>query len=229
MRLIVALDFDNEHSALALVDQLDPMLCALKVGLEMYTLLGPNFVRLLRSRGFKVFLDLKFHDIPNTVARACQSAAELGVWMLNLHATGGLSMMQNARQALEAYGPSRPLLIAVTVLTSMSPKELAALGITTSLEHFVTQLAVSAKEAGLDGVVSSALEVPAVKTACGREFLTITPGIRMAHDTKDDQTRTVSPTEAIKAGSDYLVVGRPITRALKPADVVRNLLLTLKT
>ena len=229
MRLIVALDFDNEYSALVLVDQLDPMLCALKVGLEMFTLLGPNFIRLLRSRGFKVFLDLKFHDIPNTVARACQSAAELGVWMLNLHASGGLSMMQHAKKALEAFGPSRPLLIAVTVLTSMSKKDLATIGIEMPLEQYVTELALSTKEAGLDGVVSSALEVPAIKAACGSEFLTVTPGIRMPSDNKDDQTRTMTPAQAITAGSDYLVVGRPITRALNPADVVRTLLLTLKT
>ena len=229
MRLIVALDFDNEYSALVLVDQLDPMLCALKVGLEMFTLLGPNFIRLLRSRGFKVFLDLKFHDIPNTVARACQSAAELGVWMLNLHASGGLSMMQHAKKALEAFGPSRPLLIAVTVLTSMSKKDLATIGIEMPLEQYVTELALSTKEAGLDGVVSSALEVAAIKAACGSEFLTVTPGIRMPSDNKDDQTRTMTPAQAITAGSDYLVVGRPITRALNPADVVRTLLLTLKT
>ena len=229
MRLIVALDFDNEYSALMLVDQLDPMLCALKVGLEMFTLLGPNFIRLLRSRGFKVFLDLKFHDIPNTVARACQSAAELGVWMLNLHASGGLSMMQHAKKALEAFGPSRPLLIAVTVLTSMSQKDLATIGVEMPLEQYVTELALSTKEAGLDGVVSSALEVAAIKAACGSEFLTVTPGIRMPSDNKDDQTRTMTPAQAITAGSDYLVVGRPITRALNPADVVRTLLLTLKT
>ena len=229
MRLIVALDFDNEYSALMLVDQLDPMLCALKVGLDMFTLLGPNFIRLLRSRGFKVFLDLKFHDIPNTVARACQSAAELGVWMLNLHASGGLSMMQHAKKALEAFGPSRPLLIAVTVLTSMSQKDLATIGVEMPLEQYVTELALSTKEAGLDGVVSSALEVAAIKAACGSEFLTVTPGIRMPSDNKDDQTRTMTPAQAITAGSDYLVVGRPITRALNPADVVRTLLLTLKT
>ncbi len=224
IKLIVALDFDNQPTAMTLVDRLDPTLCALKVGNEMFTLLGPDFVRSLVARQFKVFLDLKFHDIPNTVARACKASADLGVWMLNVHASGGLAMMKAAREALEAYGPLRPLLIAVTVLTSMSAEELLLSGLNQSLENRVSDLARLALAAEVDGVVSSALEVPSIKAACGQKFLTITPGIRLRNDSQDDQSRVITPEQAIKAGSDYLVVGRSITRASKPASVVDELL-----
>ena len=224
IKLIVALDFDNQPTAMTLVDRLDPTLCALKVGNEMFTLLGPDFVRSLVARQFKVFLDLKFHDIPNTVARACKASADLGVWMLNVHASGGLAMMKAAREALEAYGPLRPLLIAVTVLTSMSAEELLLSGLNQSLENRVSDLARLALAAEVDGVVSSALEVPSIKAACGQKFLTITPGIRLRTDSQDDQSRVITPEQAIKAGSDYLVVGRSITRASKPASVVDELL-----
>ena len=227
IKLIVALDFDDRLAAMALVEQLDPSLCALKVGSEMFTLFGPDFVRALVAKKFNVFLDLKFYDIPNTVAYACKAAADLGVWMLNVHATGGLPMMQAAREALITYGTSRPLLIAVTVLTSMNTADLLATGIHEALETRVCQLASLAQEAGLDGVVSSALEVPVIKATCGKDFLSITPGIRMAHDSLDDQVRVITPDYAIKAGSDYLVVGRPITRASEPVNVVRDILLKI--
>lgn len=223
-KLIVALDFDNQSAALSLVDQLDPTWCALKVGSEMFTLLGADFIRTLIARQFKVFLDLKFHDIPTTVARACVVACDLGVWMLNVHASGGLAMMAAARSAVDVYGHDRPLLIAVTVLTSMAPHDLATLGIIGSLDEHVCRLARLAREAGLDGVVSSALEVPFIKTACGVDFLTVTPGIRLPGDAKDDQTRVITPKRAIEAGSDYIVMGRPITRAAHPAEVVQELL-----
>ena len=193
----------------------------------MFTLFGTNFVRELVARGFKVFLDLKYHDIPNTVARACKASADLGVWMINVHASGGLVMMQAAREALDSYGSERPLLIAVTVLTSMGMPELKALGIKRPLQDHVTQLAQLAQIAALDGVVCSGQEVSMIKDACGHDFLTITPGIRLSNDAHDDQTRTYTPEQALSAGSNYLVIGRPITRAVNPIEVVHNLLLTL--
>ncbi len=222
-KLIVALDFDNRADALSLVDELDPSQCALKVGHESFSLLGPDFVRELVSRQFKVFLDLKFHDIPNTVARACHVSANLGVWMLNVHASGGLDMMRAAREALDEYA-TRPLLIGVTVLTSMSAEGLASVGVSSTLENQVVHLAMLAKEAGLDGVVCSAHEVPLIKKHCGSDFLAVTPGIRLASNAPDDQSRIITPEAAIKAGSDYLVIGRPITRATNPKQVVADLL-----
>ena len=228
VKLIIALDFDDRSAAMSLVDQLDPTLCALKVGSEMFTLFGTDFVRTLVTRQFKVFLDLKFHDIPNTVARACKASADLGVWMLNVHASGGLPMMQAAKEALASYGSARPRLIAVTVLTSMSAADLLVTGVHESLEKRVCDLACLAQLAGLDGVVCSALEVPAIKAVCGQHFLTVTPGIRLTHDIHDDQVRIITPECAVKAGSDYLVVGRPITRASQPEQVVRDILLSMK-
>jgi orotidine-5'-phosphate decarboxylase len=223
-RLIVALDFNNQKEAMTLVEKLEPDMCALKVGSEMFTLYGPNFVRLLADKGFRVFLDLKYHDIPSTVARACKAAADLGVWMLNVHAVGGREMMHAAREALVSHGSSRPLLIAVTVLTSMSAEQLQAISKELSLEQYVCELARLACDSGLDGVVSSALDVPRIKEVCGNECLAITPGIRMSDATSDDQSRITTPQSAIEAGSDYLVVGRPITRAAQPADKVREFL-----
>ncbi len=220
-KLIIALDFDNQLTAMALVNQLDPSLCALKVGSEMFTLFGPQFVRALVEKQFNVFLDLKFLDIPNTVAHACAAAAELGVWMINVHASGGLTMMQAARDALKPYGAHRPLLVAVTVLTSMGADVFAS---NVSVESQVCELALLAQKASLDGVVCSVLEVPAIKAACGGAFLTVTPGIRFSMDNFDDQVRVSTPAAALKAGSDYLVVGRPITKASDPQHVVRNFL-----
>ena len=223
-RLIVALDFNNQKEAMTLVEQLEPDMCALKVGSEMFTLYGPNFVRLLVDKGFRVFLDLKYHDIPTTVARACKAAADLGVWMLNVHAMGGRDMMHAAREALVSHGSSRPLLIAVTVLTSMSAEQLHVTSEERSLEQYVCELARLACESGLDGAVSSALEVPLIKEVCGTKFLAITPGIRMSDASSDDQSRITTPKLAIQAGSDFLVVGRPITRAARPAEKVRDYL-----
>ena len=225
VKLIVALDFDDRAKAMALVDKLDPNQCALKVGSEMFTLFGTEFVRALVDRKFKVFLDLKFFDIPTTVGHACAAGAELGVWMINVHATGGLAMMQAARKALEPYGSTRPLLIAVTVLTSMS---LADFGHYESVEKRVCELALLAQEAALDGVVCSVLEVPAIKAMCGQDFLAVTPGIRFSSDKLDDQVRVSTPEFAIKSGSDFLVVGRSITASSDPQKIVRDLLMTLK-
>lgn len=223
-KLIVALDYDNQDEALNLVDQLEPADCALKVGSEMFTLFGTDFVKSLVRRQFKIFLDLKFHDIPNTVAQSCKACAELGVWMINVHALGGLRMMQAAKHALEEYGTNRPLLIAVTVLTSFTEDELRFLGINNSIEEQVKRLASLAKDAGLDGVVSSAYEVKSIKQSCGSDFLTVTPGIRLSNNSKNDQSRVMTPQQAIIQGSDYLVVGRPITQALNPALIISDIL-----
>lgn len=226
-KLIVALDFDNEQSAMRLVEKINPQLCALKVGHELFTLLGTQFVLKLINLGYKIFLDLKFHDIPNTVARACSVAADLGVWMINLHASGGLSMMLAARKALDHYGKEKPILLAVTVLTSMNSLQLGEIGIETSVENQVQKLTQLSFQAGMDGVVCSALEVPMVKELCGDGFLTVTPGIRLVTDPKDDQSRIVTPTDAVKLGSDYLVIGRPITRNKNPESALISILESL--
>lgn len=226
-KLIVALDFSNQTDAFNLIKHLDPNQCALKVGSELFTLLGTEFVRTLVDDGYKVFLDLKFHDIPNTVAKACHSAAQLGVWMINVHASGGCKMMRAAKAAVDEYGVQRPLLIAVTVLTSMRSADLPALGLTASVEQQVSLLAQLTAEAGLDGVVCSAIEVPRVKELCGSHFLTITPGIRLLGDNPDDQSRIMTPLQAVKLGSDYLVVGRSITRVPNPGKVITSILESL--
>lgn len=223
-KLIVALDYECLDEALHLVDKIDPSTCALKVGSEMFTLFGTNFVKSLISRQFKVFLDLKFHDIPNTVARACSACAELGVWMINVHAQGGVKMMDAARNALEAYGKDKPLLIAVTVLTSFTEEELIQIGIEHLILEQVKNLALLASEAGLDGVVSSAHEVKEIKQRCGAKFITVTPGIRLSDSIKDDQSRIMTPRQAITEGSDYLVIGRPITQASDPALIISEIL-----
>ena len=224
MKFIVALDGVDEKKALAWANVWDPNWCALKVGHESFTRFGPDFVRALIAKGFKIFLDLKFHDIPNTVASACKAAADLGVWMLNVHAVGGMKMMQAARDALNAYGETRPLLIAVTVLTSFAPDDLAAVGINKPLLEQALGLAKLAQQAGLDGVVCSALEVPELKLACGQDFLTVTPGLRMHGDAVHDQVRCVTPERATELGSDYGVIGRSITRAPDPIKQMRLLL-----
>lgn len=226
-QLIVALDFNKEQEALNLVEKLNPQNCALKVGSELFTLFGTHFVKQLIDRQFKVFLDLKFHDIPNTVANACKAGAELGVWMMNVHAAGGMKMMSTAREAIESYGATRPILIAVTVLTSFNQHELDAIGITLPIHEQVKKLALLAKDSGLDGVVSSAQEVKEIKNKCGQSFITVTPGIRLPHDAKNDQTRIMTPRDAILEGSDYLVVGRPITQAVNPAQVVTEILTSI--
>ena len=222
-KIIVALDYEKEAEALALVDQIDPSLCRLKVGKEMFTTLGINFVKQLHQRNFDVFLDLKYHDIPNTVARAVRSAADLGVWMVDLHASGGLRMMEEAKRILEPYGKDAPLLIAVTVLTSMEDLDLLQIGINASPMEQVLRLAHLTQRAGLDGVVCSPQEVEILRNACGEEFKLVTPGIRPIGADFGDQRRVMTPTAAIRAGSDYLVIGRPITKADNPAEVLRSI------
>lgn len=220
--LIIALDFSTEAAATHLVDQLDPTRCALKVGSELFTHFGPTWIKRLIARGFFVFLDLKFHDIPHTVSRACQVAAQMGVWMLTVHVSGGLAMLNAARDALASYGETRPRLVGVTVLTSFTASDLKTIGIVDPVPTQVTRLAHLAKQAGLDGVVSAAHEVPAIKAACGDAFITVTPGIRLPTSTQDDQARIVTPQEAWALGSDYLVVGRPITHAPNPLNVLNE-------
>ena len=222
-KIIVALDYEKEADALALVDQIDPSLCRLKVGKEMFTTLGINFVKQLHQRNFDVFLDLKYHDIPNTVARAVRSAADLGVWMVDLHASGGLRMMEEAKRILEPYGKDAPLLIAVTVLTSMEDLDLLQIGINASPMEQVLRLAHLTQRAGLDGVVCSPQEVEILRNACGEDFKLVTPGIRPIGADFGDQRRVMTPTAAIRAGSDYLVIGRPITKADNPAEVLRSI------
>ena len=222
-KIIVALDYEKEAEALALVDQIDPNLCRLKVGKERFTTLGMNFVKQLHQRHFDVFLDLKYHDIPNTVARAVRSAADLGVWMVDLHASGGLRMMEEAKRILGPYGKDAPLLIAVTVLTSMEDLDLLQIGINASPMEQVLRLAHLTQRAGLDGVVCSPQEVEILRNACGEEFKLVTPGIRPTGADFGDQRRVMAPTAAIRAGSDYLVIGRPITKADNPVEILRSI------
>ncbi|PNH89642.1 orotidine-5'-phosphate decarboxylase [Vibrio diazotrophicus] len=222
-KVIVALDYDNQADALAFVSRIDPTSCRLKVGKEMFTLFGPDFVRELHKRGFSVFLDLKFHDIPNTCSKAVKAAAELGVWMVNVHASGGERMMAASREILEPYGKDRPLLIGVTVLTSMEQSDLAGIGLDVKPQEQVMRLATLTKNAGLDGVVCSAQESQMLKQSLGKEFKLVTPGIRPAGADVGDQRRIMTPYEAVQAGSDYLVIGRPITQATDPAAVLAEI------
>lgn len=214
-KVIVALDYADAASALKLVNQLDPALCKLKVGKELFTAAGPQLVEKLISKDFKVFLDLKFHDIPNTVAKACEAASNLGVWMLNVHASGGSAMMQ---AALEGVNKSsrKPYLIAVTVLTSMNQASLNEIGIEDSVENQVLKLARLTQQAGLHGVVCSALEAQLLKQHLPDNFMLVTPGIRPLHVNQDDQSRVVTPSQALHMGVSYLVIGRPITQAADP-------------
>lgn len=226
--IIVALDYDRRDSALAFVDKIDPQDCRLKVGKEMFTLFGPQFVSDLQQRGFDVFLDLKFHDIPNTTARAVAAAAELGVWMVNLHASGGARMMSAAREALNPFGKDAPLLIAVTVLTSMEASDLADLGITASPADHAGRLARLAQNCGLDGVVCSAHEAVRFKNELGHAFKLVTPGIRPAGSDAGDQRRIMTPVEAQTAGVDYMVIGRPIAQSADPTQTLRDIRASLK-
>ena len=215
-RIIVALDFDSSKQAANFLDNLDPEECRVKIGKELFTASGPDFVRSVIARGFDVFLDLKYHDIPNTVAKSAAVAADLGVWMLNVHASGGMTMMSKTREALERFGADRPKLIAVTVLTSMVGDDLAQIGVTGNPLEQVMRLATLTKNAGLDGVVCSAAETRTLRKSVGPHFCLVTPGIRRLEDAAGDQKRVVGPSEAIANGSDYLVVGRPITKASSP-------------
>ena len=226
--LLIALDYNRGADALALAAQLSPDLCRLKIGKELYTREGRQLVEALQGIGYDIFLDLKYHDIPNTVAAALRVAAEMGVWMVNVHASGGRKMLETAADALAHYRQP-PLLIAVTVLTSLGDGELREIGIDEPLAAHVARLTALAASSGLNGVVCSAHEAGAVKAAHGRDFLTVTPGIRPAGSSADDQTRTMPPAAALQAGSDYLVIGRPVTRAEKPAVALADIITSIKT
>lgn len=221
-KVIVALDYNEEKLALDFASKVSPDSCKLKVGNELFTTAGPALVSKLVDKGFKVFLDLKFHDIPNTVSKACDAAAKLGVWLVNVHASGGPIMMQMAAETLAKYN-NRPNLIAVTVLTSMDKDSLGSIGINDEPRAEVLRLAKLAKECGLDGVVSSAQEVSLIKKYLGVPFLCVTPGIRPDGDALGDQRRVMTPKEAIAVGSDYLVIGRPITKALDPVETLAKI------
>ncbi len=214
-RIVVALDYAEPKLAFELVEQLDPAMCRLKVGKELFTAAGPQLVEKLISKDFGVFLDLKFHDIPTTVAKACEAASRLGVWMLNVHASGGADMMQAAREGIARSG-QQPLLIAVTVLTSMNQSALKQIGVQDELQNQVLRLAKLTKESGLDGVVCSAQEAELLRKSLGPDFCLVTPGIRPKSASLDDQSRVVTPAQAIALGASYLVIGRPITKAENP-------------
>ncbi len=219
-RVIVALDYPRAKDALDLVERLDPALCRMKVGKELFTAAGPQFVERLARRGYDVFLDLKYHDIPNTVASACRAAAGLGVWMMNVHASGGRAMMAAAHDALASHPKVK--LIAVTLLTSMAQSDMGEIGLSGTPEEAVLRLATLARDSGLEGVVCSGLEANALRHALGREFCLVTPGIRPATGA-DDQKRVLTPAKAIAAGSHYLVIGRPITQAAHPVEALESI------
>lgn len=219
--VIVALDYPETHSAIALAKRLSPELCRLKVGKELFTRSGPALVEELQRMGFDVFLDLKFHDIPQTVAGAVRAAAELGVWMVNVHASGGRRMMDAAREAIAACA-HKPLLIGVTVLTSMSDEDLRESGDGQSVQQRVMHLASLVAASGLDGVVCSAMEATALRAAHGKGFCLVTPGIRLAGDDAADQRRVVTPADALQMGADYLVIGRSITAAADPLAALQR-------
>jgi len=225
---VVALDYASRDRALAFVDRIAPGDCRLKVGKEMFTRFGPQFVRELHQRGFDVFLDLKFHDIPNTAAHAVAAAADLGVWMVNVHASGGARMMNAAREALVPFGKDAPLLIAVTVLTSMEASDLLDLGITSTPAEHAERLARLTRECGLDGVVCSAQEAVRFKSELGQAFKLVTPGIRPQGSEVGDQRRIMTPQQALAAGVDYMVIGRPVTQSADPAQTLNEINASLK-
>lgn len=221
--IIVALDFPDERGTRTMLDKLDPALCRVKVGKELFTRCGPALVGRMVADGFEVFLDLKYHDIPNTVAAAVSAAADLGVWMLNVHASGGRRMMAAAREALDKCD-NRPLLIGVTVLTSMSAEDLREVGVQLEPQAQVQKLALLTRDCGLDGVVCSAMECAGLRQLLGTSFTLVTPGIRPAGDQAGDQRRVQTPASALASGSDYLVIGRPITQAADPGQKLRAIL-----
>ncbi|MFL2706993.1 MAG: orotidine-5'-phosphate decarboxylase [Gammaproteobacteria bacterium] len=219
-RIIIPLDLDYSQ-AISIAKTLDPNICRLKVGSQLFTSSGPKVIKELHSLGFDIFLDLKFHDIPNTVHESVKSAADLGVWMVNVHASGGSKMLEASNKALVGY-ENPPLLIGVTVLTSLSEEEIKEIGLK-GIKGQVLQLAGLVKDNGLDGVVCAASDTTAIKSKFGEEFLTVSPGIRPANSNTNDQSRVATPSEAIKNGSDYLVIGRPVTGSKNPKDALEKI------
>lgn len=226
MSIIVALDAKSQYDALTIAEQLDPALCRVKVGKELFTHEGPSVVKALHDKGFEVFLDLKFHDIPNTTAQAVCAAADLGVWMVNVHASGGRKMMETCVQRLKAGNYSTQL-IAVTVLTSMGHEDLKDLGLDIEPFEQVKRLAKLTQESGLDGVVCSAQEAKMLRETLGQDFALVTPGIRPVGSNADDQKRIVTPKQAMLDGATHLVIGRPITQSENPNQTLRDILATL--
>lgn len=221
-RIIVALDMDDQEKAMALLDQLSPEQCRVKIGKELFTLYGPDLVRRVHAKGFEVFLDLKFHDIPHTVYKAVRAASSLGVWMLTIHAAGGADMLRAAKQAV-AESDHKPILVAVTVLTSMADEDLAIQGIQRTTQEQVLRLASLAQGCGMDGVVCSAAETAALRKLLSDDFVLVTPGIRPKGDAVQDQKRVVTPGEAVLLGSSYLVIGRPITQSRHPINKLQQI------
>ena len=219
-RIIIPLDLDYSQ-AINIAKTLDPNICRLKVGSQLFTSSGPRVIKELHSLGFDIFLDLKFHDIPNTVHESVKSAADLGVWMVNVHASGGSKMLEASNKALLGY-ENPPLLIGVTVLTSLSEEEIKEIGLK-GIQGQVLQLAGLVKDNGLDGVVCAASDTTAIKSKFGEDFLAVTPGIRPENSNTNDQSRVATPSEAIKNGSDYLVIGRPVTGSKNPKDVLEKI------
>ncbi|HIE90744.1 MAG TPA: orotidine-5'-phosphate decarboxylase [Methylophilaceae bacterium] len=226
-KIVIALDYTNAKDALSLVNQLDPSQCKLKVGKELYTATGPALVEKLVAKDFKVFLDLKFHDIPNTVKKACKAASDLGVWMLNVHASGGSAMMEAALEGVNQSNKN-PYLIAVTVLTSMNQATLSEIGNKTPIQEQVLRLATLTQAAGLHGVVCSAQEASLLRQNVNPEFLLVTPGIRPTNASKDDQSRIMTPPDALRQGASYLVIGRPITQAEQPQQALQAILQSIQ-
>lgn len=226
MSIIVALDVQSQYDALTIADQLDPSLCRVKLGKEIFTHVGPSVVKALQQKGFDVFLDLKFHDIPNTTAQAVCAAADLGVWMVNVHASGGRKMMETCVERLKA-GNYKTQLIAVTVLTSMGREDLRDIGLDIEPSEQVRRLAKLTKESGLDGVVCSAQEAKMLRQDLGQDFSLVTPGIRPVGSNADDQKRIVTPQQAMLDGSTHLVIGRPITQSKNPSQTLKDILATL--
>jgi orotidine-5'-phosphate decarboxylase len=225
-KVIIALDLEEKDQLNQLISQLDPHACRLKIGKTLFTHYGPQWVKELQGKGFDIFLDLKYHDIPQQVAGACFEAANLGVWMMNVHAFGGMAMLKAAKAAVDRASEKlnkRPLLIGVTVLTSLAAQDLVQLGIKDTVEETVLKLATMCYEAGLDGVVCSAQEAFMLKNKLGDKFLCVTPGIRLPEDDKQDQQRVMTPHQAVAAGSDYLVIGRSVTHAASPLTVLKQI------
>ena len=226
MSIIVALDAKSQYDALTIAEQLDPALCRVKVGKELFTHEGPSVVKALHDKGFEVFLDLKFHDIPNTTAQAVCAAADLGVWMVNVHASGGRKMMETCVERLKA-GNYNTQLIAVTVLTSMGREDLKDIGLDIEPFEQVKRLAKLTQDSGLDGVVCSAQEAKMLRETLGQDFALVTPGVRPAGSKADDQKRIVTPKQAMLDGSTHLVIGRPITQSENPSQTLRDILATI--
>ncbi|CAL1329104.1 orotidine-5'-phosphate decarboxylase [Candidatus Providencia siddallii] len=222
-KIIVALDYKNINEALAFIDNINPKDCKLKVGQEIFTINGPSIVKILHDRGFDVFLDLKFHDISYTVSRAVAAAADMGVWMVNIHAIGGVRMMEAAKNALKNYSYDAPLLTAVTVLTNLNQLDFNRLGIYINLRKYTKHLALLSKACGLDGVICSTSEIQELRKACGVDFKLITPGIRILGDSSDDHENIMTPEDAIKKGSDYIVIGRSITRTNNQSFILKQI------